>query len=68
MNCDMCCKELNEWEIAHEYCQHCEDHCCPDSDDYDGDPIDDGQPDHYTEMQDFMGGDDWDHGQYDCDF
>jgi hypothetical protein len=27
---------------------------------------DDGQPDEYTEWQDYMGGDDWDHGQYDC--
>lgn len=26
---------------------------------------DDGQPDEYTEWQDFMGGDDWDQGQYD---
>ena len=25
----------------------------------------DGQPDEYTEWQDYMGGDDWDHGQYD---
>jgi hypothetical protein len=25
----------------------------------------DGQPDEYTEWQDFYGGDDWDHGQYD---
>ena len=24
----------------------------------------DGQPDEYTEWQDYMGGDDWDHGQY----
>jgi len=32
-------------------------------DDYDD--YDDGQPDEYTEWQDFMGGDDWDHGQYD---
>ena len=23
----------------------------------------DGQPDEYTEWQDYMGGDDWDHGQ-----
>jgi hypothetical protein len=30
-----------------------------DEDDYDG------QPDEYTEWQDYMGGDDWDHGQYD---
>jgi len=30
---------------------------------------DDGQPDEYTEWQDYMGGDDWDHGQYDsCDW
>ena len=26
---------------------------------------DDGQPDLYTEMQDYYGGDDWDHGQFD---
>lgn len=32
-----------------------------DEDDFD----DDGQPDEYTEWQDYMGGDDWDHGQYD---
>ena len=25
----------------------------------------DGQPDEYTEWQDYYGGDDWDHGQYD---
>lgn len=28
---------------------------------------DDGQPDEYTEWQDYMGGDDWDQGQYDGD-
>lgn len=28
----------------------------------------DGQPDEYTEWQDYMDGDDWDHGQYDCDY
>jgi hypothetical protein len=28
---------------------------------------DDG-PDEYTEWQDYMGGDDWDHGQYDDPF
>jgi hypothetical protein len=27
---------------------------------------DDGQPDEYTEWQDYMGGDDWDYGQ--CDY
>ena len=29
---------------------------------------DDGQPTEYDEWQDFYGGDDWDHGQFDCDF
>ena len=29
---------------------------------------DDGQPDEYTEWQDYMGGDDWDHGQYDWEW
>jgi len=35
--------------------------------DDDGDDIeeDDGQPSEYVEWQDFMGGDDWDHGQFD---
>ena len=29
----------------------------------------DGQPSEYDEWQDYMGGDDWDHGQYDsCDW
>lgn len=26
---------------------------------------DDGQPTEYEEWQDYMGGDDWDHGQFD---
>ena len=41
-------------------------------DGYDDDPCDcdmeyedDGQPSEYDEWQDYMGGDDWDHGQYD---
>ena len=34
------------------------------ADEHDGDE-DDGQPTEYTEWQDYMGGDDWDHGQYD---
>lgn len=37
---------------------------------YDDDSDDteyDGQPDEYTEWQDYMGGDDWDHGQYEYD-
>jgi len=28
----------------------------------------DGQPDEYQEWQDFYGGDDWDHGQFDNEF
>jgi hypothetical protein len=35
-----------------------------DEDDYVHDH--DGQPSEYDERQDYMGGDDWDHGQYDC--
>ena len=37
------------------------------AEDVDDDDIeeDDGQPSEYEEWQDFMGGDDWDHGQYD---
>jgi hypothetical protein len=33
----------------------------------DDEPEDDGQPSEYEEWQDFMGGDDWDFGQYDGD-
>ena len=29
---------------------------------------DDGQPSEYEEWQDYMGGDDWDQGQYDHDY
>ena len=36
-----------------------------DDDDDDDIEEDDGQPSEYVEWQDFMGGDDWDHGQYD---
>jgi len=28
----------------------------------------DGQPTMYEEYQDLYGGDDWDHGQYDCEY
>ena len=52
-------------------CQDCQDSFFGGvDDDYDDDYYDDyddddGQPDEYTEWQDYMGGDDWDHGQYD---
>jgi|TARA_R110000824_G_scaffold55629_11_gene153089 hypothetical protein len=32
---------------------------------YDDEPEDDGQPSEYEEWQDYMGGDDWDFGEYD---
>ena len=38
---------------------------CDVCDIYDGDYENDGQPTEYDEWQDFYGGDDWDHGQYD---
>ena len=34
-------------------------------DNVDCDYDDDGQPSEYDEWQDYFGGDDWDHGQYD---
>jgi len=34
---------------------------------HDEDDEDDGQPTEYDEWQDYMGGDDWDQGQYDCE-
>jgi len=39
-----------------------------DPNDIDLDEEFDGQPSEYEEWQDYMGGDDWDHGQYDQDF
>ena len=36
-----------------------------DEDDFEDDDFD-GQPSDYDEWQDYMGGDDWDHGQYDA--
>ena len=45
--------ELCSWIVErYNYNEECEDE-------------DDGQPSEYEEWQDFMGGDDWDHGQYD---
>jgi len=40
--------------------------CCSACAEGDCDEVaDDGQPSEYEEWQDFYGGDDWDHGQYD---
>lgn len=50
-------------DITVEEVRDIEDYACENrDDDYDG------QPDEYTEWQDYMGGDDGDHGQYDCEY
>ena len=70
-------EEFNGPEV--EPCRYCGGNCASDEDNacdgYSGD-VDglyasdehDGQPDEYTEWQDYYGGDDWDHGQYGEDF
>ena len=64
--CSMCGNGMSPEECDREFCLTCMDHSIPQLEGYmDGD-VDDGQPDHYTEMQDYYGGDDWDYGQYDC--
>ena len=50
-------------EDLDEMCDYFESLDLEDEEDYDEEY--DGQPDEYTEWQDFYGGDDWDHGQYD---
>ena len=66
-NCETTNEELtyNTWEDCGEEFDLCEN-CV---DDYEqGNYCEyDGQPSEYEEWQDFYGGDDWDHGQYDCD-
>ncbi len=54
---------LLDTEVSWVMCAIPEDE--PEPEDYE----DDCQPDSYTEWQDYMGGDDWDHGQFDdpCD-
>lgn len=48
--------------------QQCDEQWYPDSEDMPEPDEHDHQPDDYTEWQDYMGGDDWDHGQYDNDY
>lgn len=55
-DCVQECSECGSLNYARDVCE-----CKLDLDDYDG------QPDEYTEWQDYYGGDDWDHGQYDGD-
>jgi hypothetical protein len=57
-----CCSECGT-ELVHIQDEYSDAIVCPececDVDEYDG------QPSEYDEWQDYMGGDDWDHGQYD---
>lgn len=52
-------------ECYGEYVQDYDDAFGEDDERYPSDEEFDGQPDEYTEWQDYMGGDDWDQGQYD---
>ena len=56
---DIQCDEFNnfDWNEYQEWYDG-QEACYPE-------PEDDGQPSEYDEWQDYMGGDDWDHGQYD---
>lgn len=56
----------DEFDSAEYYSQA--DYYGEDASELDIDPDFDGQPSEYEEWQDYMGGDDWDHGQYDCDY
>lgn len=52
--CEDCGEEFDLNGVTFAICERCE---C--GDEYDG------QPSEYDEWQDYYGGDDWDHGQYD---
>ncbi len=53
-------------QTGDEYlCEACSDGHAMDEDALPDGFEDDGQPSEYDEWQDYMGGDDWDHGQYD---
>jgi hypothetical protein len=54
--CDCFISHVPDPDAAEQVCDDCS------SDDW---AEDDGQPSEYDEWQDYMGGDDWDHGQYD---
>jgi len=63
---ESCWAEFSSSQAAIEYCGieniiSWEHYWGPLSDEFE----DDFQPDEYTEWQDYYGGDDWDHGQYD---
>ena len=58
---------LVEVEAANAAATNYADECDDDDYEFEIEDEDDGQPDEYTEWQDFMGGDDWEQGQYDND-
>lgn len=65
--------EYNAYLDEKDWAMEDYDDACDYDDDDDCDVVlcdddDDHQPDEYTEWQDYMGGDDWDHGQYDCEY
>ena len=66
MDWDIQCDELAECAVWEEWqaMRQAELESDLDCED-DGEYEDDGQPSEYEEWQDFYGGDDWDHGQYD---
>lgn len=63
--CDICTAAPEGFDdpgVATPICSQCGvEMFLDDDDDYE----DDGQPTEYEEWQDFYGGDDWDHGQFD---
>jgi len=57
--CTNCGNEFADVDFDEfDFCDVCEDAAMDELEN-------DGQPDEYTEWQDFNGGDDWDHGQFD---
>ncbi len=58
-------EEYNAWIDSHN---EPDEDLFPNDDDFEyPEEENDGQPDEYTEWQDFNGGDDWDQGQFDCE-
>ena len=58
--CANCGNEFADIDFdEYDFCAECEDAAIECEEEYDG------QPSEYDEWQDYMGGDDWDHGQ--CD-
>lgn len=64
------------WSMAEQMAYECEyeaylDKCEDEDEDeyeYEYEEEHDGQPDEYTEWQDYYGGDDWDFGQFDNEY